>query len=86
MTKPKRSRRGRMLRAIELHRDGLSNRAIAKILECDEGTVRNDLKAASVVRNLPRKNVPQEGQNSAPDSAPAGVVSLSAERFARRQA
>jgi transposase len=53
MGKPKRSRRGRQLRALELRREGHSLREIATALDCSIGTVHNDLRDAAKVFNLP---------------------------------
>jgi hypothetical protein len=81
------TRRGRRIRVAELHAQGLSLREIAKIVGVkSHGTVINDLRALGVVVNFPGQKVAPQGEILTRELTAPNVLSLSAERFARRQA
>lgn len=80
-----RARRGRLLRAVEMRRQGLSLRQIATALECSHGTVINDLRRWDAERpkvvNLPGQKVTPGGEKlttgiDRPETDAGNVVQL----------
>jgi hypothetical protein len=60
---------------VELSAEGLSNRAIADVLGVDEGTVRNDRRAAPPDAK-PEEDSDQPAENSAPDPGAYSLINL----------
>lgn len=80
------TRRGRQLIAVELRGKGMSLREIAKVLGCSHLTVKRDLEAAAQTVTFPVTKLTPRGEECNTECNGSEVVSLSAERFARRQA
>jgi len=80
--KRKRNPRGRMLRAVQLHAEGLSLRQIAKEVGCSYDTVWRDLQKWAAehanVSEIPVRKMPPGGESLTPesDSEPGKVVPL----------